>query len=69
MIWLILLIFSFWSNSTINSELDSGDYIRYVMDVYGTILVLAVLGGFFFYFTTYKVSSDIYWAGLLFMFG
>lgn len=68
-IWLLLVMFSFFSISTLNSNLSGTDPIRYVLDLYGTILVLLTMGGFFFFFTGRTVSDSSYWAGLLFMFG
>lgn len=68
-IWLVLVMFSFFSISTLNSNLTGTDPIRYVLDLYGTILVLLTMGGFFFFFTSRTISDASYWAGLLFMFG
>lgn len=41
--------------------------MKYVLDVYGTVLTLLTMGGFFIFFMSNKVSSQMYWAGLLFM--
>lgn len=68
-IWLILLIFSFWSISTLITYLASGDSIRYVLDVYGTVLTLLTMGGFFFFFICFRIPRHSFWAGLLFMVG
>lgn len=67
-LWLIILIFSFWSISTIVTYL-AGASIKYVLDLYATLLVLLVMGGFFFFFTTYYLSRNLMWAGILLMFG
>ena len=40
-----------------------------MLDVYGTVLTLLTMGGFFIYFVGSRASSQMYWAGLLFMFG
>lgn len=68
-IWLLLVFFSFFSISTLNGYLSSSDPVRFVLDLYGTILVLLAMGGFFFFFTSHSISSNVYWAGLLLMFG
>jgi hypothetical protein len=64
------MTFSFASISTVISYLSASDeYIKYVLDVYGTVLTLLTMGGFFIYFYACRVSSYMYWAGLFFMFG
>jgi uncharacterized membrane protein YhhN len=68
-IWIVLITFSFWSISFINQSLTPSDPIQYVLDVYGTVLVLLTMGGFFFFFVTADVSDTIRKAGLLIMFG
>ena len=65
------MTFSFASISTVISYLPSteSEYIKYVLDVYGTVLTLLTMGGFFIYFTCYKISCNMYMAGCLSMFG
>jgi uncharacterized membrane protein YhhN len=67
-IWLVLMTFSFFSISTISNYLAPDDYVKYILDIYGTVLTLLTMAGFFVFFVCHKVSSEMYWAGLLWMF-
>lgn len=67
-IWVLFFVFSFWSIGSMMRDLDNGSIMEYVLPVYGTFLVLLVMGGLFIFFMTYKVKLAIK-AGICFLIG
>ena len=68
-IWLVLESFAFWSVSFLVKYLESDSIMNVVMPIYGTFLVMLCMGGFFFFFTTFRLTSALLKAGLCFMLG
>ena len=65
-----MLAFAFWSISfTLVHLYQGGDSVIYILAIYGTCLVMLVMGGFFYFFLTNKLGSNILKSGLLFMVG
>lgn len=49
--------------------LEQDSIMNYVLPVYGTFLVMLCMGGFFFFFTCFRISADTLQAGIFFMIG
>ena len=63
-----MLAFAFWSISfTLVHLYQGGDSVIYILAIYGTCLVMLVMGGFFYFFLTNKLGSNILKSGLLFI--
>ena len=43
--------------------------MQLILCIYGAVLVMLTMGGFFFYFVTCHISSETYKAGILLMIG
>lgn len=67
-VWIIFFTFSFWSIGVIMRDLDDGSIMLLIVPIYGTFLVLLVVGGLFFFFMTRNQSLALK-AGICFMIG
>lgn len=67
--WILEMTFSFWSISIIIHYLALGDFMIWVLALYGSVLVLLTMAGFFFFFMTALISKTLNTAGWLLMIG
>ena len=66
------MTFSFWSISFIikyGNPTEVTPLMTVIICIYGAVLVMLTMGGFFFYFVTSNISSYTFKAGLFLMFG
>ncbi len=68
-IWIVILAFAFWSISFAlthllpNKDGSPDTTAIYIMAIYGTCLVMLVMGGFFYFFTTWRLGNNIFKSG------
>jgi len=47
--------------------LEEGSILQYVLSIYGAFLVMLCMGGLFFFFTSFRISTVTLKAGICFM--
>ena len=69
--WLLEMTLSFWSIGIIIRSLSASEvgYMQWILAVYGSVLVLLTMAGFFFFFMLSRLSATLNIAGWLLMIG
>jgi hypothetical protein len=69
--WMLEMAFSFFSIGIIIRYLPASEvgYMQWILAVYGSVLVLLTMAGFFFFFMLSRISKTLNIAGWLLMFG
>lgn len=63
------MTFVLWSVSIIANKMSESSPMIYVLAVYGSCLVMLVMGGFYFFFTSSEISTNAFKASLFVMVG